>query len=116
MKREGHFKITLGVAGRACRVELDGQDISGMLRAVTVHADVMRRTVVSLDCLPQSVEITGDAGVEVHTGPRWSGARICGELCNAGPNGEPMACGYRPSHDGAHSWASLPTFEGVPAR
>ena len=36
---------------------------------------------------------------------------ICGMVSNSGPNGEPLACAYRP-HDGEqpHSWATLPTF------
>lgn len=36
--------------------------------------------------------------------------RICGVVCNCGPEGEPLACGYPPLHDGNHSWASIPTF------
>jgi hypothetical protein len=36
---------------------------------------------------------------------------ICGVICNCGPNGEPMACGYEKGHEPtAHSWASLPTW------
>jgi hypothetical protein len=34
---------------------------------------------------------------------------ICGVVCNCGPNGEPIACGYVDGHNGAHSWATLPT-------
>ena len=38
-------------------------------------------------------------------------SEICGVVCNCGPAGEPLACGYAP-HDAtkAHSWATLPTF------
>ena len=36
---------------------------------------------------------------------------ICGVICNAGPNGEPLACGYPSGHDGVHSWSTLPTFD-----
>ena len=36
--------------------------------------------------------------------------RICGVVSASGPNGEPLACGYRPRHDGGHSWATQPTF------
>lgn len=35
---------------------------------------------------------------------------ICGVVCNCGPNGEPLACGFAPHDDGPHSWASLPTW------
>ncbi len=35
---------------------------------------------------------------------------ICGTISASGPNGEPLACAYAPNHDGAHSWATLPTF------
>lgn len=35
---------------------------------------------------------------------------ICAVLCNCGPEGEPLACGYAPGHRGDHSWATLPTF------
>lgn len=38
---------------------------------------------------------------------------ICGVVCNCGPNGEPLACGYAAGHAGAHSWASLPTGGGA---
>jgi hypothetical protein len=36
--------------------------------------------------------------------------RTCSVLSNSGPNGEPLRCGYKPAHKGAHSWATLPTF------
>lgn len=36
--------------------------------------------------------------------------RICGAISASGPGGEPLACAYRPDHEGAHSWATLPTF------
>jgi len=35
---------------------------------------------------------------------------VCGVVSMSGPNGEPLACGYWPDHDGAHSWSTLPTF------
>lgn len=35
---------------------------------------------------------------------------ICGVISHSGPNREPLACAYAPDHDGAHSWATLPTF------
>jgi hypothetical protein len=35
---------------------------------------------------------------------------ICGMVSLSGPNGEPLACGFRHVHDGEHSWATLPTF------
>lgn len=34
---------------------------------------------------------------------------ICGITCYCGPNGEPLACGYRAGHTGPHAWASLQT-------
>src|SRR5215510_520663 len=39
---------------------------------------------------------------------------ICGVICNCGPNGEPIACGFLPDHEGAHSWATLLTFAATP--
>ena len=36
--------------------------------------------------------------------------RTCSVTCNAGPNGEPLRCAYKPRHKGDHSWATLPTF------
>lgn len=38
---------------------------------------------------------------------------LCAIVCKCGPNGEPLACGYKRGHHGDHSWATLPTF---PAR
>lgn len=35
---------------------------------------------------------------------------ICGVVSECGPNLEPLACGYPKGHDGAHAWATLPTF------
>jgi len=35
---------------------------------------------------------------------------MCCIPCNAGPNGEPLACAYPRDHLGDHSWATLPTF------
>jgi hypothetical protein len=35
---------------------------------------------------------------------------ICSVVSNSGPDGEPLACGFPEGHDGAHSWATLPTF------
>ena len=35
---------------------------------------------------------------------------ICGCVCCCGPNLEPLACGYKRGHDGAHAWGTLPTF------
>jgi hypothetical protein len=35
--------------------------------------------------------------------------KLCGVVCNAGPNGEPLACAYEPDHRGDHSWATLPS-------
>lgn len=40
--------------------------------------------------------------------------RTCTVVCNCGPNGEPLRCGYKPKHKGAHSWATLPTFVKPP--
>lgn len=40
--------------------------------------------------------------------------RTCTVICNCGPNGEPLRCGYKPKHEGAHSWATLPTFVKPP--
>lgn len=34
---------------------------------------------------------------------------ICGITSFSGPNGEPLACGYRALHQGTHAWESLPT-------
>jgi hypothetical protein len=38
---------------------------------------------------------------------------MCGIISHSGPHGEPLACGYQLYHDGAHSWATLPTFGAV---
>ena len=38
---------------------------------------------------------------------------LCGIISMSGPNREPLACAYQPGHDGAHSWATLPTFVSV---
>jgi hypothetical protein len=35
---------------------------------------------------------------------------ICGITSQSGPNLEPLACGYKRGHDGAHSWSTLPTW------
>jgi hypothetical protein len=35
---------------------------------------------------------------------------ICGIVSESGPNREPLACGYKKGHVGAHAWYSLPTF------
>lgn len=35
---------------------------------------------------------------------------ICGIVCECGPNGEPLACGWPEGHSGPHAWADLPTF------
>ncbi len=35
-------------------------------------------------------------------------ADYCGMLADAGPNGEPLLCGYSAGHEGVHSWARLP--------
>ncbi len=35
---------------------------------------------------------------------------ICMVVSYSGPNGEPLACGYPPHHEGVHSWATLPTW------
>jgi hypothetical protein len=40
---------------------------------------------------------------------------ICGTVCECGPNREPLACGFPKGHDGAHAWATLPTFPIVSA-
>jgi len=40
--------------------------------------------------------------------------RTCTVICNCGPNGEPLRCGYKPGHAGDHSWSSLPTFFFMP--
>ena len=40
---------------------------------------------------------------------------ICGVVSASGPNGEPLACGYGPAHEGKHSWASLPSIFGLSA-
>jgi len=32
-------------------------------------------------------------------------------VCECGPNREPLACGFKRGHDGAHAWATLPTFD-----
>lgn len=39
---------------------------------------------------------------------------ICGIICNCGPNGEPLACGYKHDREGNHSWATLPTWRAHP--
>lgn len=36
--------------------------------------------------------------------------QICGVISNSGRNYEPLACGFAPGHEEAHSWATLPTF------
>ena len=35
---------------------------------------------------------------------------ICGIVSESGPNGEPLACGYKHGHKGNHAWATLPTW------
>lgn len=35
---------------------------------------------------------------------------ICGALSDSGYHGETLACGMPKGHEGAHAWASLPTF------
>lgn len=35
---------------------------------------------------------------------------ICGIISLSGINMKPIACGFEPGHEGAHSWATLPTF------
>lgn len=40
---------------------------------------------------------------------------ICGVVSNSGPNGEPLACGYRALHQGDHAWATLPSSAAVAA-
>jgi hypothetical protein len=35
---------------------------------------------------------------------------ICGCVCCCGPNLEPLACGYKRGHDGAHAWGTLPSY------
>lgn len=35
---------------------------------------------------------------------------ICGVSSNSGRFGEPIACGHKRDHTGAHAWASLPSF------
>lgn len=37
-------------------------------------------------------------------------AWMCGVVIAGGPHGEPVACGYDKGHQGAHSWAFLPTY------
>ncbi len=60
----------------------------------------------------QKSGLTKQAAEETVTRIEQSEARnkICGIICNCGPNGEPLACGYLPGHDGDHSWATLPTW------
>ena len=50
----------------------------------------------------------GDVALSGADETRASG--LCAVVSASGPNGEPLACGYEPDHDGPHSWASLPTF------
>ena len=35
---------------------------------------------------------------------------ICGVVCNCGPEGEPLACGYPIGHEGNHAWSAIPSF------
>lgn len=37
-------------------------------------------------------------------------SQICGATSMSGPNGEPLACGYRALHQGPHAWSTLPTW------
>lgn len=37
-------------------------------------------------------------------------SEICGAISNSGRCYEPLACAFQPNHEGAHSWATLPTF------
>jgi hypothetical protein len=42
---------------------------------------------------------------------------LCAIISMSGTNGEPLACAYEKGHEGAHSWATLPTFvNGVSVR
>jgi len=36
--------------------------------------------------------------------------KICGVVCECGPEHEPLACGFPKGHAGPHAWASLPTW------
>ena len=38
---------------------------------------------------------------------------VCAVVSASGPNGEPVACAYKPEHEGRHSWATLGTVEPV---
>lgn len=53
--------ITLEKNGRDCRVDLDGQDISGRLCRIEISADVHETTLVRLT-LRDDVTIAGEAG------------------------------------------------------
>jgi hypothetical protein len=55
------LKLNLTSAGKRCRVELNGQDISGFLRAVRVSADVSEVTRATLE-YQGAVVVEGDAG------------------------------------------------------
>lgn len=35
---------------------------------------------------------------------------MCSVTSLSGALGEPLGCGFKQGHEGAHSWASLPTF------
>ncbi len=39
-----------------------------------------------------------------------SALTLCAVISYSGAQGEPLACGYARGHQGAHSWATLPTF------
>lgn len=47
---------------------------------------------------------------DVKLTPAQRRTEICGVVCVCGPNGEPLACGFSPKHDGDHAWATLPTW------
>jgi len=56
---EGHFKITLHPMSHRCTIELNGEDISGMVRGIRIRASVGEVTMVDLECMPKLVDIEG---------------------------------------------------------
>ena len=88
-------------------VGVSGRDDEAVERAVSMA----KTEAPKLRGLPQ----VADPRFMFNSGMRFAAARggtpICGVICAAGPNGEPLACAYDRDHEGVHSWASLPTFE-----
>jgi hypothetical protein len=71
------FAISLARSPLACRVLLDGVDISRYIRGLSIRAHVSEGvTTLSLDLIPLTIEVLGEAGEvvrEVYGGPSSAG-------------------------------------------